>query len=118
MPFMDEIDEEESVRESDLRLLTKALEKLEERAVEVADDEDAHEYLNNAISAFEDMRADIKDGKRAQLSAKQRDWAAREAGEELTLNLVSSGKVPRGREVLTPDALKPENLPKKPPGRR
>jgi len=33
-------------------------------------------------------------------------------------NLVSSGLVPRGREVATIDLLKPENLPKRPPPRK
>ena len=33
-------------------------------------------------------------------------------------NLVSSGQVPRGKEVPTPDVLKRENLPLKPPKRK
>lgn len=35
-------------------------------------------------------------------------------GAETSLNLVSSGKVPRGREVEVPTVLR--NLPRKPPG--
>jgi hypothetical protein len=51
------------------------------------------------------------------LSERQREWAQRVAdipGEYK--NLVSSGQVPRGREVPTPAVL--QNRPLKPPGRR
>lgn len=53
------------------------------------------------------------------LSEKQRAWV-RNVYEQLFdvphyENLVSSGRVPRGREVPLPPGL--QNLPKKPPGR-
>lgn len=70
-------------------------------------------------AAFEDMQHKVD---RYPLSKKQRDWLkAVIAGEKYDpdpeyLNLMSSGKVPRGREVATPAVL--QNLPKKPPPRR
>ena len=57
-----------------------------------------------------------------QLSDKQRAWVKdvfeRFCDEPIYKNLVSSGQVPRGREVELPAVLRPENLPKKPPQRR
>lgn len=120
MSFMDEVDEEDARRDADLELLAKGIATLQERH-EYADslgNEEGSEYTNNALLAFEDMRDRIRDGKQRQLSEKQRSWVLREAGLSDTLDLFSSGKVPRGREVPTPDVLKSENLPKRPPGRK
>lgn len=70
-----------------------------------------------AADAFRRMRAG-----RCKLTPKQRAWAEGviagkfvEAEPEYE-NLVSSGRVPRGREVEAPPVLR--NLPLKPPGRR
>lgn len=66
-----------------------------------------------------DMASVLRErGERSKLSAKQRQFAMTVLGEPDYENLVSSGKAPRGREVETPDVLKPHNLPKKPPGRK
>ncbi len=76
--------------------------------------------LSDAVrSAFEDMQTKVD---KYPLSAKQRAWARavlvgeKYEPEEEYLNLWSSGKVPKGRDVPTPEVLK--NLPKKPPPRR
>ncbi len=70
--------------------------------------------------AFEDMLSKIE--RRGPLSSRQRAWVkATLAGEKYDAppeyeNLVSSGRVPRGREVPEPEALK--HRPLKPPQRR
>lgn len=76
--------------------------------------------LSDAVrEAFEDMQHKVD---RFGLSSKQRAWArAILAGEkyepeEECLNLWSSGKVPKGKDVPTPLVL--QNLPKKPPQRK
>jgi len=53
-----------------------------------------------------------------QLYPKQLAWVLRALGEEEPEpdTRFTSGDIPRGREVATPDVLK--NLPKSPPGRR
>lgn len=72
-----------------------------------------------AADAFRRMLAG-----RCKLTPKQRAWAEGVAegrfveAEPEYENLVSSGRVPRGREVETPAALRRENLPLRPPGRR
>lgn len=63
---------------------------------------------------FEDMLDKI--GSTGKLSEKQRTWAKSIVDEPEYENLVSSGKVPRGREVPTPPVL--QNLPKRPPPRK
>ena len=94
--------------------------KLSEQDLELLDAAiDAAESSENttAVDAFENM---VK--KDFPLSPKQRAWAQavvageRYVPEEEYQNLVSSGKVPRGREVATLPVLM--NLPKRPPGRR
>ena len=79
---------------------------------------DREEITKSEREAFAEMAEEFDTGVRLVLSAKQRDWAKRvlERHEPTYENLVSSGKVPRGREVPTPLAL--QNLPLKPPGRR
>lgn len=76
-------------------------------------DEDGEKFSR---APFEDMLA--RDFPR--LTDKQRAWAKglleRYAGGPSTYeNLWSSGKVPRGKDVPTPEVLR--NLPLKPPGR-
>jgi FMN phosphatase YigB (HAD superfamily) len=95
-------------RGKDLQLLEELV------AADLRDYEDA---------AFRDMLAALEgsgEGTFATLSNAQRAWAY-EVAERVGcspdyVNLVSSGRVPRGREVPTPAVL--QNLPKKPPGRR
>ena len=87
------------------------------------------ESLRVAIEAATDVgdevsRAAFKEmlERRRPLTEKQRSWVNRVAGEELMdyaptyENLVGSGRVVRGAEVVTPKVL--QNLPLKPPGRR
>lgn len=70
--------------------------------------------------AFEDMLSKLEEGRYAQLTPSQRKYAKgvkeRATEEPEYLNLASSGKLVRGREVETPKVLK--NLPLKPPPRR
>jgi hypothetical protein len=79
---------------------------------------DRDDLPDGTREAFEDMQHKVD---RYGLSSKQRAWArAILAGEkyepeEECLNLWSSGKVPKGRDVPTPAVLL--NLPKKPPPR-
>lgn len=67
---------------------------------------------------FRDMRAKAEMGR--ALSEKQREWVrgvhARLFDVTTYENAWSGGKVPKGRDVKTPEVLK--NLPLKPPGRR
>lgn len=70
--------------------------------------------------AFESMLDDLDAEKWPTLTERQRAWVkgihARLFGEKPEyLNLVSSGRVPRGREVPTPEVL--TRRPLKPPGR-
>jgi hypothetical protein len=64
--------------------------------------------------AFEELRVRLEDG--YLLTEKQKKWALGLLDKPVYENLVSSGKVPRGREVITPDVLR--HLPLKPPGRK
>lgn len=70
--------------------------------------------------AFQDMLEKL-DANHRELSEKQRAWVKSALGDDLEPeyeNLVSAGKVPRGKEVETIPALRRENLPLKPPGRK
>jgi len=113
-------------RRRDLALLDKIL------------DEDDHGMPTYVLidaqrEAFTEMRTEMRreiprrcgfadrEYARWSLSEKQRRWVVSVLEQhEPTYegDLVSSGKVPRGREVATIPALRPENLPKAPPGRR
>ena len=89
--------------------------------------EDA-EILSEAIIAADEREDEAADAFRAMLergaalTPKQRAWAVGVAtgkfvdAEPEYENLVSSGRVPRGREVETPAVLRV--LPLRPPGRR
>lgn len=83
------------------------------------------------LRAFSDMRETLRrkvPGRCAHavayeqwsLTDRQRKWVrvALERFEPQYENLVSAGAVPHGREVPTIEALRPENLPKRPPGRK
>jgi hypothetical protein len=80
------------------------------------DDENLRKHAN----AFHDMLNRMETGRLHILSRTQRSYVKdcweRFCGEVEYENLVSSGLVPRGREVPTPAVL--QNLPKKPPPRR
>ena len=94
-------------REGDLRLLRDLL---------------AGDLRDYEREAFGDMLGELEspssDGGFFALTAERRSWARKVAKRIGTLgyeNLVSTGRVPRGKEVPTPAVLL--NLPKKPPGR-
>lgn len=107
-----------SQRDDDLQLLDELLTK------------HADELTDGETEAFASMRFDLQayggilgeaseSGRRfRELTDRQRVWAAavRERFSPQYKNLVSSGQVPRGREVPTPAVL--QDLPKKPPVRR
>lgn len=76
------------------------------------------ELPDKAREAFADMLSQLRERKIKGLTDKQRRWAKEMIGEPEYENLVTAGKVPRGREVPTPPMLRRENLPMKPPGRR
>jgi len=63
--------------------------------------------------AFEDMLEKMGD---RGLTEKQRSWVKGVLDEPEYENLVSSGKVPRGKDIPTPAVL--QNLPKRPPTRK
>lgn len=101
--------------------MTKAKPSREER--NRLDREDLARVLEHAITerqrdAFESMLTALDADRDAVLSDVQRGWvrSVRRTHEPTYENLVSAGRVPRGAEVDTPEALK--NLPKRPPHRR
>jgi len=101
--------EEMSRREDDIKLLKEILE------LDPSKRDSRHAHAQREV--FAEMLAALESGERHMLSEKQREWAQRVAdipGEYK--NLVSEGRVPRGREVPTPPVL--QNRPLKPPGRR
>lgn len=80
---------------------------------------DCDALSNKERDAFESMKARLKDG-RQELSSAQRQWVEdaykkHELDAEESQNLVSTGQVPRGREVKFPFETMPRPL--KPPGR-
>ncbi len=91
-------------RESDLHLLNTILHP-----------SNHHELTQVEIDAFARMRAELMAGERHMLSKRQRSWA-----EEVDARLkpIDASKVPCGREIESPWMLRPENLPKRPPGMR
>jgi hypothetical protein len=80
------------------------------------------ENLRNHANAFHDMLNRMENGRLYMLNVKQRSYVNdcfdRFCGDTHYENLVSSGQVPRGKEVPPPEVLRPENLPKLPPHRR
>ena len=91
----------EEVRAADVSLIKKLL------TFELSDEEH---------TAFNSMQHQLDRSKKAVLTDKQRRWAndALEKREPQYANLVSSGKVVRGKEVVVNVGLKPL----KPPTRR
>ncbi|GAC1448474.1 MAG: hypothetical protein PVSMB8_07460 [Vulcanimicrobiaceae bacterium] len=104
-------------RDYDLKLLRQLLDHDHEtldRELESGDT--VREVFACILAEMTDYTANV--AKRHSMSDKQRAWAENLLAEiKPTENLVSRGLVPRGREVETIAALKPENLPRKPPGR-
>jgi len=82
--------------------------------------EQSEEIGPRATIAFGAMQADLQSGDWRELTPKQRAWLNDVADKldivEPAKNLMSSGKVPRGKEVELPPAL--TRLPLKPPGHR
>ena len=78
-------------------------------------DEHSHELTEGESEAFQDMLDRVRRGGR--MSLKQKQWAQKtlEKFQPTYENLVSSGQVPRGKEVPLPEVLR--NLPMRPPGR-
>jgi len=66
-----------------------------------------------AYDAFTSMLEEFEREERQTLSPKQLTWVKNVVGVPEYENLVSEGRVPRGKEVPPPPAL--QNLPKKPP---
>ena len=105
-----------SSRAGDLKLLEDFL------ALPVDDSNDFPEKGSLSDSehrAFESMQGRLGTSESFKLTEKQRAWGKnvleRATDNPEYLNLASSGKLCRGREVETPEVLK--NLPKVPPGR-
>jgi hypothetical protein len=80
-------------------------------------DEHNDELTGGEMEAFASMRYDMTAYNQEELTSAQRVWVKLVYDRIVPeyANLVSSGAVPRGREVPTPDVLL--NLPKKPPRR-
>lgn len=85
---------------ADRELLVDAIERADEKTKEI----------------FETWLVKLEEQKREILTDKQRKWAQSLCGTETYENLVSEGKVPRGKEVPTPAIL--QIRPLKPPGRK
>jgi hypothetical protein len=99
-------------RHDDMRMLQEILD-----AAQSWDDERV-EAMESTLAAFVDMLSRLERGGR-DLSEKQRAWVSgvheNVTGTPNYENAWSAGKVPRGREVATPEVLK--RLPLKPPRR-
>lgn len=97
---------------TDAEVLRRALAHMKEDEELKGDDE--------APERFAELIGEFDEGYRKALSPRQRAWAnaVLDRYEPRVENLVSRGLVPRGRPVETPAALRPENLPKRPPARR
>lgn len=72
------------------------------------------------VAAFADMESRLGMTSVSCLSDRQRQWvrSVLDRFEPSYENLASSGLVSKETKVPTLDLLKPENLPKRPPGRR
>jgi len=111
-----------SERENDLKMLGEVITHYEGEVESGRTETDAPlaDYVDNMLLAFRDMRDRLNE-RFHQLTDKQREWVRREKDKiapEYEGDLVSSGKVPRGREVATLPVLDPAKLPKRPPSRR
>jgi hypothetical protein len=79
------------------------------------DDHDG-ELRSSEVEAFRGMKAFLVDNQYATLSEKQRKWVMKRLEDFVPLyeNLVSSGKVPRGKEVQLMVGFLPKRPPQKP----
>ena len=103
----------------DLKLLEKAFDAAKDACDACPLYSDGHKFNLARMRAMTDMASVLRDrGESKTLTEKQRKFAQDVLGEPTYENLISSGKAPRGREVETPDVLKPHNLAKFPPGRK
>jgi hypothetical protein len=91
------------LRESDMMMLQELLDDGDDKLTEW--EQDAFRSMLDALDRFQ------------ILTSKQRDFVkkAHERFHPVYENLVSEGKVPRGKEVPEPEALR--HKPLKPPGR-
>ncbi len=92
-------------RSDDLEALRKLLEDY------------AEQITDNQRDKFSDMRVHLLEDDRRVLTDRQRQFVYQvlDFYQPQYLNLVSMGKVKRGKEVPTPSVL--QNLPKRPPGK-
>ena len=102
--------------DEDRRMLTRLIQRALE-LVQSNDEKEVAQAESIAVDAFEDIIA-----RGRPLTDKQRAWVKgvydRVFDDPQYLNLASSGRLCRGREVELPKVLLPQNLPKKPPTRR
>jgi hypothetical protein len=109
------------IRISQLKMLRELV--AEGERLEESDSDDAH-YPPDTRLAFQDMLTKLEDGYYNELSGKQESFVKgvyvkvfpSENGEPIVL--VSSGEIPKGKDVETPECLRRENLPLRPPGRK
>jgi hypothetical protein len=82
---------------------------------------DANAFQPATRKAFRDMLSKLENGL-PELSQRQREWVRgifdRVFDDPQYENLFSSGNLCLGKPVETPEVLRRENLPLKPPGRR
>ena len=76
----------------------------------------------SALSAMSDILDKLESGEFEHLTERQRAFVStiykKYADHPEYKNLWSEGEVGSGRVVVVPECLRPENLPKKPPGRK
>jgi hypothetical protein len=103
----------------DLQLLSKAFDAAKDACDAEPLYSDAAKFHLTRMNAMSDMASVLRDrGETKTLTDKQREYARTVLGEPVYENLVSNNLAPRGKEVALPDVLKPENLPRFPPGRK
>jgi hypothetical protein len=95
-----------SRRDDDIALLKRALVLIDTRRED--------RYVR-ARDPFEEMLVRLEEGRQTLLTGKQLKWVRDVLDEPTYENLVSAGKVPRGREVATPAVLL--RRPLRPPGK-
>ena len=93
-----------SVRQQDIELLTKLIEEF------------GDQLRKGELEAFKDMHTGLCNGTWSMLTEKQRAWCKKKLEDFIPEyeNLVSSGKVPRGKEVVMNIGPLPKRPPQKP----
>ncbi len=107
------------IRERDLHML-RELGAIEVWDVRTEDEEDPwmpEHVTPEEHKAFGDMLTQLEDAGDGHLTLKQRGWVEAVCSR-LQINTTPPSEVVRGAEVPIIPLLRPENLPKKPPGRR